>query len=128
MRKAYSHKHRQAIPRADEPNREAQHMLILKNVKRIIDIRTVTLRDKAKEVFNCTMADISADGQVMIAGPMPPHVLTADEEARFRKALTEDGYVLAGEPAATADQGPELPLNETEAAPEAPAKPSKASK
>lgn len=105
-----------------------QNMLILKNVKRLIDIRTVTLRDKAKEVFGCAMADITADGQVMIAGPMAPHVLTSEEEDTFRKALLADGYVLAGQAAATAEDGPELPLPEGDGAPATPAKAGKASK
>lgn len=85
-------------------------MLILKNVKRVIDIRTVTLRDKAKEVFGCAMADITADGQVMIAGPMAPHVLTDEEEARFRLALNKDGYLINGKTPAESEDGQELPL------------------
>ena len=103
-------------------------MLILKNVKRLIDIRTVTLRDKAKEVFGCAMADITADGQVMIAGPMAPHVLTSEEEEAFRKALLADGYVLAGQPPATPEDGPELPLAQDDGTPAERAKPGKASK
>lgn len=89
-------------------------MLKLKNVQRIIDIRTLTIRDLAKEVFGASMADLTADGQIMIAGPMAPHVITDLEEAQMRKRLKDDKYIILGElPTDTSEQ---LPLDDNKSA------------